>query len=129
MAAADAHPHLVESGMQQVDVERKRAGFASWYELFPRSQGEKGRHGTLRDVIGQLPRIKAMGFDVLYFTPVHPIGSANRKGRNNALKAAPGDPGSPYASGSETAGHDALHPGLGTLEDFEAPNASVRGIR
>jgi starch synthase (maltosyl-transferring) len=126
MAQADAHPHLLESPPYRVDVERKRAGFASWYELFPRSQGENGAHGTLRGLIAQLPRIRAMGFDVLYLTPIHPIGTTNRKGRNNALKAAPGDPGSPYAIGSEAGGHDAIHPELGTLDDFRALNEAVR---
>jgi starch synthase (maltosyl-transferring) len=125
VAAAEGHPHLVQSASRQIDVERKRAGFASWYELFPRSQGEKGKHGTLRGVIAQLPRIKAMGFDVLYLTPIHPIGTTNRKGRNNALRAEPGDPGSTYAIGSEAGGHDAIHPQLGTLEDFRALNRAV----
>jgi starch synthase (maltosyl-transferring) len=126
VAAAEGHPHMAQSASYWIDVERKRAGFASWYELFPRSQGERGEHGTLRDVIAQLPRIKALGFDVLYLTPIHPIGTTNRKGRNNALKAGPGDPGSTYAIGSETGGHDAIHPQLGTLEDFRALNSAVR---
>jgi starch synthase (maltosyl-transferring) len=120
MAAAEPHAHRIQTRPQPVEVERKRAGFASWYELFPRSQGKKGRHGTLRDVIGQLPRIKKMGFDVLYTTPIHPIGATNRKGRNNALKAEAGDPGSSYAIGSEAGGHDAIHPELGTIADFRA---------
>jgi starch synthase (maltosyl-transferring) len=128
MAAADARLHLSESTSYRLDVERKRAGFASWYELFPRSQGQNGKHGTFRDVIAQLPRIRAMGFDVLYFTPIHPIGSTNRKGRNNALTAASDDPGSPYAIGSEAGGHDALHPELGTLEDFRALNEAARQV-
>ncbi len=102
-----------------VDAERIGAGFASWYELFPRSMsGDPRRHGTFDDVIGELPRVKAMGFDVLYFPPIHPIGQTNRKGRNNSLKAGPDDPGSPYAIGSEAGGHDAIHPELGTLDDF-----------
>jgi starch synthase (maltosyl-transferring) len=102
-----------------LDVERTAAGFASWYELFPRSiTGDPKRHGTLADVIGALPRVRDMGFDVLYFPPVHPIGAKARKGRNNALKAAPDDVGSPYAIGSAEGGHDALHSALGTLEDF-----------
>ena len=92
---------------------------ASWYELFPRSQtGDPRRHGTFADVIERLPRIRDMGFDVLYFPPIHPIGTTARKGRNNSLKAAPGDVGSPYATGSPEGGHDALHPELGSLEDF-----------
>ncbi|WP_332054527.1 alpha-1,4-glucan--maltose-1-phosphate maltosyltransferase [Reyranella sp.] len=102
-----------------LDVERPAAGFASWYELFPRSQtSDAGRHGTFTDVIERLPRIRDMGFDVLYFPPIHPIGTTARKGRNNALKAAPGDLGSPYAIGSAEGGHDAIHRELGGLEDF-----------
>src|SRR6185437_7238061 len=118
MHAADHRPFLGESYVQEVDVERERAGFASWYELFPRSYGKGGKHGTFRDVIAQLPRIQAMGFDVLYLTPIHPIGTTNRTGRNNALKAGPGDPGSSYAIGDASGGHDAIHPELGSLEDF-----------
>ena len=102
-----------------VEAERPAAGFASWYELFPRSQsGDPARHGTFADVIARLPAIRAMGFDVLYFPPIHPIGRVHRKGRNNALTAAQDDPGSPYAIGSDEGGHDAIHPALGTLEDF-----------
>jgi starch synthase (maltosyl-transferring) len=119
MRAADARPFLTRSKTVSVDVERVRAGFAAWYELFPRSFG-RDRHGTFRDVIAELPRIRAMGFDVLYMPPIHPIGLANRKGRNNALKADATDPGSPYAIGSAEGGHDAVHPELGTLEDFRA---------
>jgi starch synthase (maltosyl-transferring) len=100
-------------------TERRAAGFASWYELFPRSQtNDVNRHGTFADVIGRLPAIRDMGFDVLYFPPIHPIGRTNRKGRNNALTAGPDDPGSPYAIGAEEGGHDAIHPELGTLDDF-----------
>ncbi|WP_085314807.1 alpha-1,4-glucan--maltose-1-phosphate maltosyltransferase [Derxia lacustris] len=102
-----------------LDAERLRARFASWYELFPRSITDSPeRHGTFADVIGRLPAISAMGFDVLYFPPIHPIGRSHRKGRNNTLTAAPDDPGSPYAIGSEEGGHDAIHPQLGTLDDF-----------
>jgi starch synthase (maltosyl-transferring) len=102
-----------------IRVERQGAAFASWYEVFPRSlSDDETRHGTFRDVERHLPRVAAMGFDVLYFPPFHPIGRTNRKGRNNALRAEPGDPGSPYAIGSDEGGHDALHPELGTLEDF-----------
>ncbi|HYM72654.1 MAG TPA: maltotransferase domain-containing protein, partial [Stellaceae bacterium] len=120
MAAARIRPfasrHLVGF---PVDAERRAAGFASWYELFPRSQsGDVHRHGTFDDVIARLPAIRAMGFDVLYFPPIHPIGRVNRKGRDNSPRAAPGDPGSPYAVGSAEGGHDAIHPSLGTLEDF-----------
>jgi starch synthase (maltosyl-transferring) len=102
-----------------LDVERREAGFASWYELFPRSiTDDPGRHGTLNDVIGTLPRVRDMGFDVLYFPPIHPIGRTNRKGRNNTLTPSPDDVGSAYAIGSADGGHDALHPQLGTLDDF-----------
>jgi starch synthase (maltosyl-transferring) len=126
MRAADAKAFLAESYAQDVDVERKRASFASWYELFPRSQGKDGKHGTFRDVIAQLPRIQAMGFDVLYLTPIHPIGTTNRKGRNNALKAEPGDVGSTYAIGDASGGHDSIHPELGSLEDFRALVAAAK---
>ncbi|WP_423959473.1 alpha-1,4-glucan--maltose-1-phosphate maltosyltransferase [Bradyrhizobium sp.] len=100
-------------------VDRPRARFGSWYEMVPRSQGQiPGVHGTFRDCIARLPDVAAMGFDVLYFTPIHPIGEKNRKGRNNAVSASEGDPGSPYAIGSPAGGHDAIHPELGTLDDF-----------
>lgn len=104
---------------QRIEAERLAARFGSWYELFPRSAANDGQtHGTFDDVIGRLPSIRAMGFDVLYFPPIHPIGRAHRKGRNNSLVAGPDDPGSPYAIGSEDGGHDALHPQLGTFDDF-----------
>src|SRR5581483_4571887 len=112
-------------------VDRRAALFASWYELFPRSQsGSPTRHGTFKDVIARLPAIAAMGFDVLYFPPIHPIGRVNRKGRNNSTKAEPGEPGSPYAIGAEEGGHDAIHPELGTLEDFHQLReaAAVHGL-
>lgn len=120
MRAADARPFAVRSEpVMRIDVERPEARFSSWYELFPRSQsGDPSRHGSFADVEKRLPAIQAMGFDTLYFTPIHPIGGKHRKGRNNSLTAEPGDPGSPYAIGSEEGGHDALHPQLGTLEDF-----------
>jgi starch synthase (maltosyl-transferring) len=101
----------------RIDVQRQAAGFASWYELFPRSQSlEPGAHGTLDDVIARLPAIRAMGFDVLYLPPIHPIGRRHRKGRNNALVAQPSDPGSPYAIGASEGGHEAVHPELGGIE-------------
>jgi starch synthase (maltosyl-transferring) len=99
-------------------VDPVRARFSSWYELFPRSAGEPGRHGTFRDVERRLPYIAGMGFDVLYMPPIHPIGRTNRKGANNSVKASPGEPGSPWAIGSEEGGHKAIHPELGKLEDF-----------
>lgn len=103
-----------------LQVERRESEYSSWYELFPRSMGKPGEHGRLVDVMAHLPRIRAMGFDVLYFPPVHPIGTTNRKGRNNTLTAGAGDPGSPYAIGAGSGGHDAIHPELGTLDDFRA---------
>jgi starch synthase (maltosyl-transferring) len=103
----------------EVFVDRPTAKFGAWYELFPRSQsGDPSRHGTFDDVIARLPYVCGMGFDVLYFTPIHPIGRTNRKGRNNTLAPGPDDPGSPYAIGSAEGGHDAIHPELGTFEDF-----------
>jgi starch synthase (maltosyl-transferring) len=119
MYLADKRPFSLRSAAIPVDAEREGAGFASWYELFPRSQsGDPDRHGTFDDVHSRLADIRAMGFDVLYFPPIHPIGKTNRKGRNNSLNAAPTDPGSPYAIGSPDGGHDAIHPELGTFEDF-----------
>jgi starch synthase (maltosyl-transferring) len=120
MQAADVREFTVLSEpVLSVDVERKAAGFASWYELFPRSQsGDEHRHGTFDDVIARLPAIRAMGFDTLYMTPIHPIGRTHRKGRHNSLQAQDNDPGSPYAIGSEEGGHDAIHPALGSLDDF-----------
>jgi starch synthase (maltosyl-transferring) len=97
-----------------IEVDRVRARFGSWYELFPRS------FGGLKSVEKQLPRIADLGFDVLYVPPIHPIGVKNRKGRNNALVAGPDDPGSPYAIGSPEGGHDAVHPELGTLDDVRS---------
>ncbi|RIV19084.1 alpha-1,4-glucan--maltose-1-phosphate maltosyltransferase [Fibrisoma montanum] len=103
-----------------VDVDRPRAGFSTWYCLFPRSASrEVGRHGTFRDVEALLPRISGMSFDVLYLPPIHPIGTSHRKGKNNSVVSQPGDPGVPYGIGSELGGHDAIHPELGTLDDFK----------
>ena len=100
-------------------ADRRAAAFSSWYEMFPRSAADDAaRHGTFDDVIRHLPRIRDMGFDVLYFTPIHPIGRKNRKGRNNTLTPGPEDPGSPYAIGSKDGGHDALHPELGDVAAF-----------
>ena len=87
--------------------------------MFPRSATDTpDRHGTFADVIRRLPALKGMGFDVLYLPPIHPIGTTNRKGKNNALRAQPGDLGSPYAIGSSDGGHEAIHPELGTIADF-----------
>jgi starch synthase (maltosyl-transferring) len=102
-----------------VMIERKRARSSAWYEMIPRSQGcRPGQHGTFDDCIARVPDVAAQGFDVLYLPPIHPIGSTNRKGRNNSLRTQPGDPGSLYAIGSAAGGHDAVHPQLGTLADF-----------
>jgi len=103
----------------EVVVDRVQARFAAWYEMFPRSQGtEPGRGATFADCERRLPEIRDLGFDVVYFVPIHPIGRMHRKGPNNTLAAGPHDPGSPYAIGSDEGGHDAVHPELGTLDDF-----------
>lgn len=107
-------------------VERERAGVGAWYEFFPRSEGAKRRAdgtiepGTFRTAMDRLPGVAAMGFDVLYLPPIHPIGRTHRKGPNNTLDAGPADPGSPWAIGAAEGGHDAIHPELGTLADFRA---------
>ncbi|HAC23714.1 MAG TPA: alpha-1,4-glucan--maltose-1-phosphate maltosyltransferase [Cytophagales bacterium] len=103
----------------EILVERQKALFSSWYEFFPRSASlQPGKHGTFKDCQKLLPRVAAMGFDVLYFPPIHPIGKVNRKGKNNNVNAQPGEPGSPWAIGSDEGGHKWVHPELGTLEDF-----------
>lgn len=108
-------------------VDRVRARYGAWYEIFPRSQGAiSGRGSTLKECETRLPAIKAMGFDVLYVTPIHPIGRTNRKGKNNSLTPTPADPGSPYAIGNEQGGHDAVEPSLGTIEDFDGFEQAVR---
>ncbi len=105
---------------REVVVDRKKALFGAWYELFPRScSPEPGRHGTFSDCLRLLPEIAAMGFDILYLPPIHPIGRTSRKGRNNSLEVGPGDVGRPWAIGSEEGGHKSIHPRLGTFEDFE----------
>lgn len=112
-------------------AERKKALFSTWYELFPRStSSEPGRHGTFKDVERLLPRIARMGFDTLYFPPIHPIGEVKRKGKNNALVANSDDPGSPWAIGSKDGGHKSIHPQLGTLKDFRrlVNKAKAHGI-
>ncbi len=128
MHAVDDRPFATEHAPPiPVDVDRPQGGFASWYEMFPRSAtNDPARHGTFADVIARLPAIRSMGFDVLYFPPIHPIGTTNRKGRNNALRAEPGDVGSPYAIGGPEGGYDAVHPELGTLEDFRALIAAAK---
>jgi starch synthase (maltosyl-transferring) len=111
----------------EVFAEPERARFSAWYELFPRScSPDPDRHGTLADVERLLPRIAGMGFDVLYLPPVHPIGREHRKGRNNAVTAAPGDLGSPWAIGAGEGGHTAVLPELGTVEDVRRLAATAR---
>ncbi|HUH15190.1 MAG TPA: maltotransferase domain-containing protein, partial [Gaiellaceae bacterium] len=113
LGAKDRHGKTCLDRPLEVDVERERARFGAWYELFPRSWG--GFAGVER----VLPQLAELGFDVVYLPPIHPIGTTNRKGRNNALVAAKGDPGSPWAIGGPEGGHDAIHPELGTVADFE----------
>ena len=118
-----AHPQRFlanTSKILQVYVDRKKANFSTWYEFFPRSSSpEIGRHGTFKDCELLLPRIAQMGFDTLYFPPIHPIGEKNRKGKNNATNAEAGDSGVPWAIGSKLGGHKSIHPELGTEEDFK----------
>ena len=124
------HPlrdHVTASATFGLVVHRERALVGAWYEMFPRSEGavfdkrrKRWRSGTLRTAAERLPAIAEMGFDVVYLTPVHPIGSTYRKGRNNSLTCAPTDPGSPYATGSAQGGHDAIQAELGTFADFDA---------
>ncbi|WP_206995924.1 maltotransferase domain-containing protein [Trinickia mobilis] len=129
IAAARHRPFLTrDATIYRIDAERLAARFASWYEIFPRSMSDdEHRHGTFDDVIAHLPRIRGMGFDVLYFPPIHPIGQINRKGRNNTLRAQEGDVGSPYAIGGAEGGHTAVHPQLGTLGDFKRMLAAAHG--
>jgi starch synthase (maltosyl-transferring) len=114
----------------EVAVDRERARFSSWYELFPRSWSNvPGKHGTLRDVAARLEYVAEMGFDVLYLPPVSPIGRSFRKGKNNTVEAGPGDEGSPWAIGSAEGGHTAIHPSLGTLTDFLALEQRARELK
>jgi len=108
-------------------VDREKARFSTWYEVFPRScSPEAGRHGTLRDCEAWIPYVASMGFDVLYLPPIHPIGRTFRKGKNNSVTAQPDDVGSPWAIGAEEGGHTAVHPQLGTLEDFDRLLATAK---
>lgn len=112
---------VARSNRSPVRVDRREAAFAAWYELFPRSQGtEPGKHGTFKDTERRIPEIAAMGFEVIYLPPIHPIGTVHRKGRNNTTVAGPADVGSPWAIGSALGGHTAVHPDLGTLDDFRS---------
>lgn len=110
-------------------VDRERARFSAWYEMFPRSSLPTPEgHGTLRDSIKRLAEIAAMGFDIVYLPPIHPIGVTNRKGPNNSLMAGPADPGSPWAIGADAGGHKSVHPQLGDLDDFRAFVAATRDL-
>jgi starch synthase (maltosyl-transferring) len=130
MARAQPRPDLTRHDRElEVVVDRPGAAFAAWYELFPRSQGRvPGRHGTFDDCIERLPDIHRMGFDVVYLPPIHPIGRTARKGPDNALVAGPSDPGSPWAIGGPEGGHTAVHPELGTLEDFRRLVKAAQGL-
>ncbi|GGO05038.1 alpha-1,4-glucan:maltose-1-phosphate maltosyltransferase 2 [Microbispora rosea subsp. aerata] len=132
-----AHPLrdlLTRSGRNRIRVDRRRALFGSWYEFFPRSEGavvEEGaapKSGTFKTAAKRLPAIAQMGFDVVYLPPIHPIGTQFRKGRNNTLTADQYDPGSPWAIGAPEGGHDAVHPDLGTIEDFDEFVAKAREL-
>nr|WP_329610414.1 maltotransferase domain-containing protein [Jiella pelagia] len=117
-------------GSFPVWVDRERAAFSAWYEIFPRSQsGDVNRHGTFDDVIARLPDIAEMGFDVLYFPPIHPIGSTNKKGKNNTLTPSETDPGSPYAIGSKDGGHDAIHPEPRFVSGFRQADRGIEKAR
>jgi starch synthase (maltosyl-transferring) len=129
MAEGQFRPDLTRSPLFPLVADRVRARSSAWYQMMPRSQSRiLGQHGTLQDCIARLGDVSAMGFDVVCLTPIHPIGNTHRKGRNNAADAAEGDPGSPYAIGGPEGGHDAVHPELGTLEDFRAFVAACRSL-
>ncbi len=123
----DPEAFLRHSRELLVCVERVKARFSAWYEFFPRSaSATPGRHGTFQDLIARLPYVAEMGFDVLYLPPIHPIGQSHRKGKNNTLEAQPQEPGSPWAIGDATGGHKAVHPELGTLQDFRSLVAAAQ---
>ena len=144
VALLEAHPVrrlVTQAEPRQTWVDRQRALYGAWYEFFPRSEGaapdEDGvlRSGTFRTAMERLPAVADMGFDVVYLPPIHPIGRVNRKGPNspqfpggNPNEISPHDPGSPWAIGSEEGGHDAIHPDLGTIEDFDAFVARTREL-
>ncbi|MEW6681450.1 MAG: alpha-1,4-glucan--maltose-1-phosphate maltosyltransferase [Nitrospirota bacterium] len=128
---ADREPVTVYDRVLEVTVDRERARFGAWYEMFPRSAGtDPTRSATFREAAARLDDIAAMGFDVVYLPPIHPIGQSYRKGPNNSLTAGPRDPGSPWAIGNELGGHDAVEPSLGTLADFRGflEAAKTRGL-
>lgn len=124
---ADRRYAVTAEPVLAVTVDPPRAGFSAWYEMFPRSAGKSRAHGTFADVEATLPYVAAMGFDVLYLPPIHPIGITKRKGRNNALKTSRGDPGSPWAIGAAAGGHTAIHPELGTAAEFRRLLDAARG--
>ena len=133
LALMNAHPDRERETVFEpplaVVVEPERARYSAWYELFPRSTAkDPKRHGTFADCEAQLPRLAALGFDILYLPPIHPIGRVKRKGRNNALVAGANDPGSPWAIGAKEGGHKAIHPDLGTLRDFKRLVAKARKL-
>jgi starch synthase (maltosyl-transferring) len=136
LTASPLREHLTKSAACPLTVHRPRALYGAWYEFFPRSEGVQadpmGRRepvsGTLRTAARRLDAIAHMGFDVVYLPPIHPIGTTHRKGRNNVVRAGPGDPGSPWAIGSPDGGHDTVHPDLGTLADFDAFVARAREL-
>ncbi|SBW28237.1 Alpha-1,4-glucan:maltose-1-phosphate maltosyltransferase 2 [Candidatus Protofrankia californiensis] len=122
---------ITRSPLYRIWVDRPRALFGSWYEFFPRSEGaslDPPRSGTFATAAERLPAVAAMGFDVVYLPPIHPIGEVNRKGPNNTLVTGPDDPGSPWAIGSDAGGHDAVHPDLGTIDDFDDFVARTRAL-
>ena len=133
MQADPVRELITTDGPHEVWVDRQLGEFSAWYEFFPRSQGAEVaangkpvRHGTLRDAIDALPRVARMGFDIIYMPPIHPIGRLNRKGPNNTVHSEPDDVGSPWAIGAEEGGHDAIHPELGTIDDFDAFVAAAK---
>ena len=128
LAASHVDPKIVTRYDRELEVkvDRERARYGAWYEIFPRSQGtDPTRSATFREAEARIPAIAAMGFDAVYMTPIHPIGLKNRKGPNNTLVAGPNDPGSPYAIGAAAGGHTAIEPALGTLDDFDHFNTVV----
>ncbi|HUR03835.1 MAG TPA: maltotransferase domain-containing protein, partial [Nonomuraea sp.] len=136
-ALLEAHPLrtlVTRARPRKIRVDRRRALYGSWYEFFPRSEGavvsESGisKSGNFQTAAKRLPAIAKMGFDVVYLPPIHPIGHTFRKGRNNTLSPEPDEPGSPWAIGSEDGGHDAIHPDLGTIEDFDQFTARTREL-
>ncbi|HYC00534.1 MAG TPA: alpha-1,4-glucan--maltose-1-phosphate maltosyltransferase [Candidatus Limnocylindrales bacterium] len=133
-AVASATPDLARatrSDTYEIDVESLYARFGAWYEFFPRSCRDDGTHATFADCEARLQYAASMGFDIVYLPPIHPIGESFRKGKDNSLRAAPGEPGSPWAIGASTGGHKSVHPELGTLEDFRSflARAEQLGLR